>query len=270
MDFYDEFYGEIYEEHYSIEDVRKDLNRVVDFFRSKEYHQMAMEVALRDDRQLSMEIIEDCKAFFIPEDTTISELPDWMLQDSLGMVKFKKYITYLGRVVYPVFDVHKDVMGFCGWEKFSKELGVPKYLDSRNSGYVAKQASVYGMEKIEEYYNSNKPVYVVEGIVCCLYLRSQGFQALALLGSNLTPYVTQILRRFGRRLILIPDNDDAGNSLATMAKYRLKGCTIIQVAKGKDIDGCRLYEDHSLEEQLLQELKSLSNPFSKTVLCIRR
>lgn len=270
MDYFDSFYSDILEEHYSIEDVRKDLNRVVDYFRSQDYHEQAMQIALVEDRRLSPEIIEESKAFFIPEDTSISNIPDWMLHDSLGIVRFKKYITYLGRIVYPVFDVNGDVMGFCGWEKFSKELGVPKYLDSNNYGYKAKATTLYGMEKLEEYYDSNKPVFVVEGIICCLYLRSKGYQALALLGSKVTPYVTQILKRFGRRLILIPDNDEAGNSLVNWAKWKLKGSVIIQMDKGKDTDGCRLYEDGILEETLLKELSSLVIPFSKTILCIRR
>lgn len=255
-----------YEVIYSIEDVRKDLNKVVEYWRSQEWHEHSMKIALEEGRQLSPQIIEECKAFFIPEDVTLYSIPEWMQAESLGMVRYGKYITYLGRLVYPVFDVHGDVMGFCGWDKFVQ----PKYLDSKNYGYKAKETTLYGMEKLEEYYKSGKPVYVVEGIVCCLYLRSQGFQALALLGSHMTQYVIQILKRFGRRLILIPDCDGAGDGLVRQAKYVLKGITIIQLKYGKDTDGCRKLDDHKYEAQLLKELNSLSNPFVRTEICLRR
>ena len=271
MEYYDdsEFYG-LNESYYSVEDVRKDLNRVVEYFKSQDYHEAAIKATLIDDRQLTPEIADECNAFFITEDTGVASLPDWILEENLGMVKYRKYVTFLGRLVYPLYDPNKNVMGFCGWEKFYEDLKVPKYLDSRNYGYKAKETTLYGMEKLEEYYNSKEPVYVVEGIVCCLYLRSQGFQALALLGSHMTPYVVQILKRFGKRLVVIPDNDGAGDGLVKQAKWTLKGCIIVQMAYGKDTDGCRKIEEHKYEQQLLKELRSLSNPFVKTNICIRR
>lgn len=261
---YDEFNS--YEVIYSIEDVRRDLNRVVDYWMNQEWHENAVKVALEGERKLSPEIVKECKAFFIPEDVTLYTLPDWMKNESLGMVLYGKYIIQSGRIVYPVFDVKGDVMGFCGWDKYVN----PKYLDSKNYGYKAKETTLYGMEKLEEYYNSKEPVFVVEGIVCCLYLRSKGFQALALLGSHMTQYVTQILKRFGKRLVLIPDCDGAGDSLVRQAKSIFKGITIVQMKYGKDIDGCRKFGDGIYEQQLLKELKSLYIPFSPTQICLRR
>jgi hypothetical protein len=55
-----------------------------------------------------------------------------------------------------------------------------------------------------------------------------------------------------------------------MSKWKLKKAVIIQVAFGKDIDGCRKIEDGKYAKQLISELLSLSNPFVKTKLLIRR
>lgn len=259
--------SEYYVDSYSIEDLRDDLCRVVEYFKEQEWHENAMQVALIEGRQLSPEIVKECDAFFIPEDLTMSQIPDWIKSEPIGLVRYKKFLYYAGRIVYPVKDVKGKVMGFCGWDPFEE----PKYLDSRNYGYKAKDTTLFGMEKLPEYYASGKPVFVTEGIVCCLYLRSLGYQALALLGSHATPYVLQILSRFKDKLILVPDNDEAGNSLVKQAKWNLKKCLIIQCKVGKDIDGMRKFEEHSYEKDLQEDLKLLTTlPFCNLKTFIRR
>jgi len=253
------------EQEFTVESTRADLGRIVDYFKSAEKHDVYVNYAFVGARQLPRWLADEIDVFFIPEDIIPAELPEDFLIEALGFVKYDE-IVMSGRLVYPVKDVKGQVMGFCGWDKFV----TPKYLDSKNHGYKAKATTFYGMEKLPEYYRSNKPVFVTEGIVCCLWLRSQGFQALALLGSQMTPYVKEILKRFGSRLVLVPDNDEAGNSLVHMSKWKLKKAVIIQVAFGKDIDGCRKIEDGRYAEQLISELLSLSNPFVKTKLLIRR
>lgn len=260
----DEDYG-FYVDEYSIEDVREDLGNVVKFFRSQDYHNHAMKLFVQDYRGLPIEVTDDADAFCVDEEMPIANYPDWMLQEPLGFVKGNN-VPMLGRCVFPVKDVRGNVMGFCGWDPFED----PKYLDSKNYGYKAKATSLYGMEKLPEYYTSKEPVFVTEGLMCTLYLRSQGFQAMAALGSYLTPYVKVILSRFGNRLIMVPDNDETGDKFVAQIKRSLPKAMIIQCAKGKDIEGLRKLDDHKYEAQLLKELKALSNPFNKTSLLIRR
>lgn len=255
------------EDRYTIQSTRKDLNRMVDYFTSQPEQQDYIEIAFANERKLPIEIAREQRIFFIQEGMTKLDIPDEFQAESLGMVH-KGYVVYEGRLVYPVFDVKGDVMGFCGWDKFVQ----PKYLDSKNYGYKAKATTFYGMEKLEEYYKSDKPVYVVEGIVCCLYLRSIGLQAVALLGSSITSYVATILKRFGRRLVVIPDNDafgkkaeEIGSSLSgehfvKQARRLLPMATVAQSKIAKDIDDSRKVE--GLEETLKKELVLVSkNPY---------
>lgn len=255
------------EDRYTIQSTRKDLNRLVDYFTSQPEQQEYIEVAFVEERGLPIEIAKEQRIFFIQEGTSRIDIPEEFQAESLGMVH-KGYVVYEGRLVYPVFDVKGDVMGFCGWDKFVQ----PKYLDSKNYGYKAKATTFYGMEKLEEYYKSSEPVYAVEGIVCCLYLRSIGLQSVALLGSGMTSYVATILKRFGRRLIVIPDNDaigktavEIGSSLAgehfvRQAKKLLPLATVVQSRIAKDIDDSRKVE--GLEETLRRELVLVSkNPY---------
>lgn len=250
------------EESFSVEDTRKDLNRLVDYFLQMPEQQTWVDIAFVKERDLPMLIAKQQKVFFVDEDMPLAGIPEEFHHDSFGFVR-NRHLVYAGRLVYPVMDVRGNVMGFCGWDKFEK----PKYLDSTNYGYKAKQTTVYGMEMLPVYYRSNKPVYVVEGITCCLYLRSIGLQAIALLGSSISPYVVQILRRFGRRLVIIPDNDAfnksieelaetelAGEHLVHQAKRKVPKATVIQSRVAKDIDDTRKLNEHKFEDALCREL----------------
>lgn len=260
---FDEF--ELYVNEYSVEEVREDLANIVRFFQAQDYHEHAMKLFIEQFRELPIEVAKTSDAFCVDEDMPISQFPEWMLQEPLGFVK-KNWVPMWGRCVFPVKDVYGNVMGFCGWDPFVE----PKYLDSKNYGYKAKATTLYGMEMLPEYYVSNKPVFVTEGLMCTLYLRSQGFQAMASLGSYLTPYVVRILSRFGNRLVMVPDFDDTGDKYVSQIKRQLPKAMIVQCTKGKDIEGLRKLEGHEYEEQLLKELTSLNNPFVKTKLLLRR
>lgn len=259
-----EKYG-AFEKQYTVEDCRRDLNNVVTFFREQDYHQAYMKAALVEERQLPIEVADMLDLFWVSEDLPVGSFPEWMQSESLGVVR-KGYSVMFGRLVYPVKDVNGDVMGFVGWDPFVE----PKYLDSKNYGYKAKSTSLLGMERIRDYYTNDKMVIVVEGAVCMAYLRVNKFQAMATLGSILTPYVVQILRRFGRRLLVIPDNDEAGDSYVRQVKYKVPKALIWQPKYGKDVDGCRKLDEHVYEQDLLNDLRNASNPFYIPKIFIRR
>lgn len=251
---------------YSIESSRETLGRIVEYFKAKEYHAEVMGV-MAETRELPVELLEEMDVFFVDEDLEEIDIPEEFRAESLGFVKRGGYLTYSGRIVYPVKDVRGNVMGFCGWDI----AAMPKYLDSKNHGYKAKLNTFYGMEKLEEYFRSGKPIYVVEGIVDCLYLRSIGLQAIALLGSSITKFVLQILSWVESRLVFIPDNDiigktgveigatkPAGEHFVHQVKKMLPKATIIQSIVAKDVDDTRKVEEHKYEELFIQELKSVA------------
>lgn len=255
------------ESQYTVQDSRKDLGRMVTFFMELAEQEMLTGVAFCDARKLPMELAKEHRVFFIPDDFKVLDLPEEFRVEALGMVR-GMHVVYAGRLVYPVMDVHGDVMGLCGWDKFVQ----PKYLDSKNHGYRAKHTTLYGMEKLGIYYVSSEPIYVVEGIVDALYLRWRGLQSLALLGSSLHPYVVTLLRRFGRRLVVLPDNDTlgkrgddilnpAGEYLVRKVKKLLPDATVVQSSIAKDIDEARKQE--GVEERMLEELgRVCQNPYS--------
>lgn len=244
----------------TIEDQRKKLNELVEYFKVNEEGYEEMLEYVSSKRQLKYETIKESGAFFINDEKPIALIPDEYRHESYGICRNNR-VVYSGRCVFPVYDVRGDVMGFCGWDDVLK----PKYLDSMNYGYKAKRNCFYGMEKLSEYYSSNKPVVVVEGLFDCLLLRENGVQALATLGSMISGYVLVILKRFKDRLIMMPDNDNydgtvigetAGEGFVSQVFRKLPDARVFQTINFKDLNDCwRDSEEHRLA--LLDDLKHI-------------
>lgn len=235
----------------TVAEARLQLDRIAQFFQDLPDQELYLKVfaALRHD--FPIQAFKDAGAFAVPENFTAYDLPEELRHDSYGMCR-DNYLVYAGRFVYPVKDTKGHVAGWCGYDKFEE----PKYLDSTNYGYSAKGGMFFGSEKLPEYYRSSEPVFVVEGIVCCLWLRSQGFQALASLGSYLTAYELTILKRLGPRCIVIPDADEAGNKYRKQVRRYLPQARCLQSCVAKDIDDSR-----QANPNLAEELRKLCKPF---------
>lgn len=225
---------------------RKLNNRILEVFLNMPDRMEWLTIFAEKVRSLSVETLVKADSFMIQPDTPATVLPDDLRVDGTGFCK-DTFLRYEGRYVYPVKDIRGDVMGWCGYDKFD----APKYLDSQTYGYKAKDTTLYGMEELPKYYRSNEPVFVTEGIVCTLWLRQEGFQAMASLGSHLTPYVIEILKRLGNRLIMIPDSDEAGLKYKKQCKYALPLARVMQSKVAKDVDDSRQV-DPSLKEELLR------------------
>lgn len=225
---------------------RKMNNRILEIFLAQPERMEWLTAFAEHVRALKVETLVKADSFHIQPDTPATVLPDDLRVDGTGFCR-NSMLVYEGRYVYPVKDIKGDVMGWCGYDKFES----PKYLDSKTYGYKAKEATLYGMEELPSYYRNDKPVFVTEGIVCTLWLRQEGFQAMASLGSHLTPYVIEILKRFGNRLIMIPDSDEAGLKYKQQCKYTLPKARVMQSKVAKDIDDSR-QENENLKEELLR------------------
>lgn len=231
---------------------REMNNRIVKVFKERDDYTELVTWFAELGRNLKPQTLIDVDGFMVQDDWELNVLPpDLREEEGTGFVR-GNHLVYAGRFVYPVKDVHGDVMGWCGYDKWEP----PKYLDSLTFGYKAKNTTLYGMEKLEEYYRSDEPVFVTEGIVCTLWLRQVGFQAMASLGSHLTPYVIEILKRFKDRLIMIPDSDEAGLKYKQQCKYVLPLARVLQSRVAKDVDDSR-----QVNPDLEVELRKCFNRF---------
>lgn len=261
----DNFYAEqsfLTQQIVTIDEQRQTLNDIVKYFQKTEPGYETMLQFVADKRGLPVGVIRNSDAFFIDDGKPLMSIPEEFRHESYGICRNNR-VVYAGRCVYPVKDVKGNVMGFCGWEPSIQ----PKYLDSKNYGYKAKRNVLYGMEMLPEYYTSTKPVVLVEGLVDCLLLRYLGVQALALLGSMMTGYIVVILKRFGNRLIVMPDNDNytgdvegqtSGEGFVKQTFKVLPEARVFQTINFNDLNDCwRGGEEH--QEALKQDLANIDN-----------
>lgn len=226
----------------AIEDTRKKLNEALAYFESTDLTKEQLP-HFAEFRGLKLETLQQAHVFY-----TDGNVPEEFAHDSYGLMH-GDYPTFVDRFVYPVFDVKGDVMGFCGYDVEN----AAKYLDSMNYGYVAKQYSCYGMEKIKEYMSNNELVLFTEGIVCTLAAREEGVQSLALLGSQLSPFMTQVVSWFGDRAVVFMDSDEAGTKFRKRIGKRFR-CAQSKIAK--DLDDSR-----KVNPNFFEEVKKLKDPF---------
>ncbi len=254
-----------------LEEVRADLMRIKEFFQEQSFHNFAMQKTLIEYRKMPESVIADSDAFFVPDrsEFSITNYPTWMRSYDLGFMNMKNECKFAGRVVFPIKNVKGVIIGFVGWSGFDK----PKYLDSVNAGYKAGATTFYGMENLPTYYTSDKPVFIPEGLMCTNYLRSKGFYSMSALGSHLSKYQAEILKRLGRRCVFVVDNDATGSAWAKVLKWQVPKASIVCVTHGKDIDGCRKENEGCYEEVLLEDLQKLldsNNPFQTFKELIRQ
>ena len=123
------------------------------------------------------------------------------------------YDKFWNRVMFPIMDVNSRVIGFGG-----RVMGdaKPKYLNSPETAVFDKSRNLYGLNRAR---TSRKPYFLLcEGYMDVIALHQAGFtNAVASLGTSLTPGHASLIKRYVREVYLTYDSDDAGTRAALRA-----------------------------------------------------
>ncbi|MCI5868516.1 MAG: DNA primase [Dorea sp.] len=146
------------------------------------------------------------------------------------------YDKFWNRVMFPIMDVNSRVIGFGG-----RVMGdaKPKYLNSPETMIFDKSRNLYGLNRAR---SSKKPYFLLcEGYMDVISLHQAGFtNAVASLGTALTPGHASLIKRYVQEVYLTYDSDGAGTKAALRALPILKdaGITarIIRMEPYKDPD----------------------------------
>lgn len=122
------------------------------------------------------------------------------------------YDYFRGRVMFPIHDLKGDPAGFGG--RILDGEGA-KYVNSPDSPIYNKSRLLYGLDRARaDIARSGKSV-VVEGYTDVIALHLAGVpEAVATCGTALTDEHFNLLRRFGERVVLAFDADEAGAEAA--------------------------------------------------------
>ena len=153
----------------------------------------------------------------------------------------KTYDRFRGRLMFPIRDKRKRVVGF-GGRVLDDTL--PKYLNSPETVVFSKGKELYGLCELLE--NNAKPqeILIVEGYMDVIALAQFGIgNAVAALGTATSKAHLDLLFRFVAELVFCFDGDQAGQQAAWKATETALPCLrdgrqikIMLLPKGQDPD----------------------------------
>ena len=127
------------------------------------------------------------------------------------------YDTFRRRVIFPIIDLRGNVIGF-GGRILGKEGG-PKYLNSADTLAFKKSRNLFALNFAKN--AGDKRLILCEGYMDTVSMHGAGFtNAVATLGTALTPEQARLISHYTDEVILAYDSDDAGQK-ATARAVRL-------------------------------------------------
>ena len=160
----------------------------------------------------------------------------------LGLIsrseKGKYYDKFRGRVIFPIINTRKKVIGFGG--RIIGD-GEPKYLNSQESNVFKKKYNLYGLNLTGSEVRKEDAIILVEGYMDVVSLYQSGVRNVsASLGTALTEDQVKLIKRYTKNVILSYDADEAGQKAAMRGLDILydEGCAakVLKVTDGKDPD----------------------------------
>ncbi|MFQ5844867.1 MAG: DNA primase, partial [Planctomycetota bacterium] len=129
------------------------------------------------------------------------------------------YDMFRGRIVFPIHDLGDRVIGF-GARALGDEQ--PKYINSPDGPLFHKGREVYGLNRARDAARRAGRLLLVEGYTDVLWLHQAGLrEAVATLGTALTPQNAHTLNRYGVPVVVLYDGDRAGAAAAERAAETL-------------------------------------------------
>lgn len=167
------------------------------------------------------------------------------------------YDKFRNRIIFPIIDLRKRVIGFGGRILDDK---MPKYLNSPDTVVFEKGNNLYGLNLINKF-SDKKKIILVEGYMDVISLFNYGIKySVASLGTAFTPKQARLLKRYGKQIYMCYDSDNAGINATTKSINILKkegvDPKVIILPKGYDPDD--FIKENGLNEFLDLQEKALS------------
>jgi DNA primase len=257
-------------ENFAPEINKSQKNRILEINEKAAYffHHFLLEMAAAQNardylnrRQLKQETIEEWNVGFIPEQWDL--LTQYLLKkgnsiDDLiasGLTIKKEgadlaskkgyYDRFRGRIMFPIWDVHGNIVGFTGRVLVETERSGGKYVNTPQTLVYDKSRVLYGLNKAKMEIKNKDLTVLVEGQMDVIACHQAGMKnVVAASGTALTLEQVRLLKRYSNNIAMAFDADAAGQHAAKrgidVALEQGLNIKIIQIPEGagKDADEC--------------------------------
>jgi DNA primase len=212
-----------------------------------------------EKRGLKKETIETWQVGFIPDQWDL--LTQYFLKKGIGVddlvaagLVIKKdparagqgfYDRFRGRIMFPIWDVHGNVVGFTGRVLVETENSGGKYVNTPQTLAYDKSRVIYGLDKAKIEIKTQDQVVLVEGQMDVIACHQAGMKnVVASSGTALGLEQIKLLKRYSNNIAIAFDGDSAGVAaakrgidIALSEGLNVKAIRIPE-GKGKDADEC--------------------------------
>lgn len=212
-----------------------------------------------ENRGLKKETIEQWQIGFIPDQWDL--LTQYFLKKGVGVddliaagLTIKKdaaragqgfYDRFRGRIMFPIWDVHGNVVGFTGRVLVETENSGGKYVNTPQTLVYDKSRVLYGLNNAKTEIKSQDLTVIVEGQMDVIACHQAGMKnVVASSGTALTHEQVKLLKRYSPNIAMAFDADKAGVAaakrgidIALSEGLNVRAISIPE-GKGKDADEC--------------------------------
>lgn len=132
--------------------------------------------------------------------------------EKLGLVNTNNgYVSdvFKRRIMFPIHDLDGNVVGFTG--RIYEDNDQAKYINSKESVIFKKGQILFNYHRARTEIKRKKEVIIVEGNMDAIRMYASGIKnVVALMGTSLTNEQVQIIKNLRAKIILMFDNDNAG------------------------------------------------------------
>lgn len=113
------------------------------------------------------------------------------------------------RIMFPIHDLEGNVVGFTG--RIYEDTNQAKYINSKESNIFKKGQILFNYHRAKQEIKRKKEVILVEGNMDAIRMFASGIKnVVALMGTSLTEEQVAIIKSLRAKIILMFDNDSAG------------------------------------------------------------
>ena len=204
---------------------------------------------------------------------TINYIKSQMLNMSeaveMGIVGYNSdkkttYARFIERIIFPIHSTNSSIVGFGGRTITGHQA---KYINSPETPFFNKSRLLYAYHHARQDIYKLKEIIITEGYLDVIMLHQAGFtNAVATLGTALTPEHLPLLRKGEPRIVMAYDGDKAGRTAALKAAKLLSasGFNGGVVIFGAGLDPADMVKSGSVEE--LSNMIREPKPFIEFVL----